>query len=355
MKWRKQIHQSGLSMINRCAMQFYFAYIEHRRRPTASFLIAGKAVDTAVGYDLNTKIVSGVLAPRDEVLDAARDAVVNNPQAQEVEPVDDDEKGQSREQILAKTTDKAVRLVDSHHKLVAPTIQPYRVARKFSVTLDKFLHARATTLHEEKEHGETRWERRMLLRQAEALNAAARDGWDFVGEQDIVQGIMLADKLLDLSQPFSIRDTKTARASKNQSMIDSDDQLTGYAMASMVIDGRLPDDVRLDVLVDLKRGVKPQLLKSVRTKADVDVFLNRLANAISAIQQGVFVPTNQANWWCSTKFCSFSSHCPYFKQPKSIPVSLPMEGKADDRMPKVEKPKATLIQIDTRKPPKEKR
>jgi hypothetical protein len=341
-KFRRQLHQSGMSMINKCGQQFKFVYIDHRRRPTASFLISGTAVDQSVGHNLNTKILTGELAPKEEVLDVARDSVANNPDSLVVEAIEEEEKGKSREQIVSMAKDKAVRLSESHHGLVAPTITPFRVARKFSVNLDKFLRARAKSLHEDAEHADTSWQKRVIHAQAAALNSAARQGWDFVGEQDIVQGTCDATgNKLDTNLPFEIRDTKTGKKSKNQSDIDQDDQLTAYSMASMVIDGRIPDAVRLDVMVDLKGGVKPQLLQSFRKEADVDVFMNRVANAVSAIQQGVFVPTQETSWWCDKRYCAFTDICPYFKKPRSVFMPSTLEGTADDRMPKLVQIKPT--------------
>lgn len=335
-QFRRQLHISGLNTFNKCGEQFRFLYIEHMRRPPSGYLISGKAVDEAVGFNLNNKILTGSLAKKSDVLDVARDSVDKSPDSLIVEAVDEEETGKSREQIVSMAKDKAVRLTDCHHDLVAPVIQPFRTARKFSVNLDKFLRERARVLHGNSELAETSWERRTNRRAGEALNSASRSGWDFVGEMDIVNGYAVENEplKLDTSKPFGIRDTKTSKRSKNQDDIDSDDQLTGYSVASMVIDGRIPDEVRLDVMVDLKSGIKPQLLKSFRKPPDVDVFLNRVAQAVSSIQQGIFTPTQQSNWWCSEKWCAFTKNCSYFKQPRSVYLNTGLEGMANDELPK---------------------
>jgi hypothetical protein len=228
-------------------------------------------------------------------------------------------------------------LVTAHHSLVAPTIKPFRTDRRFSVNLDKFLRERAKEKHEDSEHAETSWERRILRRQGEALNAAARQGYDFVGAQDILEGSPVNPdfKELDITKEFSVRDTKTSKKSKSPNDVLIDDQLTAYSAASMVIDGRLPDKVRFDVLVDLKGGVKPQLLESYRTEQDVDVYLNRVANLVANVQQGSFTPTPETSWWCDPRYCGFTGICPYFKKPKSVTVSKSLEGSMNNNLPKL--------------------
>lgn len=176
-----------------------------------------------------------------------------------------------------------------------------------------------------------------MHRQAEALNAAAREGIDFVGEMDIVEKIpvggLIAVKEYSASglDRFRVRDTKTTSKSKNQDDVDNDDQLTAYATAAMVVDGQIPDRMVFDVLVDLKKGVKPQTLATKRNTLDVDVFLNRVANAVGSIQQGIFVPTQQSSWWCAEKWCAYTAHCPYFRATRRPGSEMldGLEGRAD--------------------------
>jgi hypothetical protein len=334
-KKRRQIHVSGISMFNKCGMQFAFRYIQGMKRPPSAFMLCGTATDKAVTWDLDTKILTGSLAQLSDLTDLAADSVETNPHKDELK-LDPDDAGKSIKQVLGETKDKAVRLVQSHHTRVAPVILPWRTARKFTVNLDRFLRARASLLHQEAESGDiSAWRKRVMTRQAEALNAVAKEGIDFVGEQDIVEKFTVPN--LD-GPELHIRDTKTSGKSKNQGDVNSDDQLTAYATASMVVDGRLPDSLIFDVLVDLKGGVKPQTITTKRTPLDVDIFLNRVANALGAIQQGIFTPTQQTNWWCSEKWCAYTAHCPYFRKtqrPESeiFDDGLKGSGHADDLLP----------------------
>jgi len=333
-KTRKQLHQSGLEMYSLCGERFRYRYVEGIRRPPSSYVVCGSAVDRGVNADLNNKIVTQELLPLDAVQDIARDYVANKSEG--IEP-DEDEKGLSIEELIGKTTDKAVRLVKAHHEVAAPKLNPFRVARRFSISLDKFFRQRATELHSKEDDLDDRWEKRTTRRMAESLNAAARDGWDLVGEQDLVEGT--GDDKLDVSLPFAIRDLKTSKKSPQENAAKESEQLSVYSLASLVIDGALPSLVALDYLVDLKRGVEYKPIFSAREQKDLLPTLNRIAAAVSGIQQGVFVPIVQGAWQCDPRYCGYFHQCRYVKHPKSVTITS-LSGVADNTKPE-------LVQIKT--------
>lgn len=327
---RKQLHQSGLEMLSKCGTQFEFRYIKGIKRPPNAFLICGKATDRAVNTDLDHKIATGELEQESVLLDVARDAVEHDPDKNDIQ-LDEDEKGRSVQDVLSDTKDKAVRLVKAHHGDVAPIIEPFKTARKFSIDLDKFLRQRATQLHEYAENEVNRWTRKVSHQQAAALNAAAREGTDFVGEQDILE--KLADGLV-------IRDTKTSRKSPNAEEANKSHQLSAYALASHVIDGQLPKAVKLDYLVDLKSGAKTVTLESSRDLEDIRQYLNRIANAVATIRSGNFAPAPNTAWWCDAKWCAYHSMCPYVRNRKTVVLTADLTGKLEESIEKVK-----LVQI----------
>lgn len=324
-KRRRQLHISSVNMLNDCGQRFLFRYILGKRRPPSAFILVGNSIDTSVTRDLDSKIETGELLERGDVLDIAA-TTFEQEKAKEPIELDAEEKaeGKTVEQILGDAKDKTVALAGLHHDEAAPAIQAIRTKRKFSVNMDTFLRARAKEMHEAAELAPDRYAARMLTAQATSLNAMAREGVDFVGEQDIVEKI--ADKLV-------IRDTKTSAKSPSPSMLDgagkpgtADDseQLTAYAVASHVVDGKLPDLMVLDYLV--RTNARTPSLKYVATKTtrsldDVNVFLNRFVNAIHALKTGVFVPANQSWWGCSQRWCGFYDICPYAKKPKLVQIT----------------------------------
>jgi hypothetical protein len=325
--WRRQIHQSNIETLSKCGIMFENIYVLHKRRRPKSYQICGTATDKSVGADLNHKIDQGELEQESVLLDMARDSV-QNADFTDLEP-EDEEVGKPVEIIRDVIADKAVRLVRGHHSGIAPQIEPIKVARKFSINLDKFLRARARFLHDQAELEDEKHARRVLHDQAAHMNAAARDGIDFVGEQDIVELIG--------TEQLVIRDTKTAKKSPNDTTAHESSQLTAYSLASKVLDNQLPSAVKLDFLVDLQRGVKTMTLSSTRTLDDIDNYLSRLANAVATIRSGMFVPAPDTAWWCDKRYCGFWHDCPYARGRGRTDISLP-----DDLTGTIEK---SLVQI----------
>ena len=324
-KQRRQIHVSGINMANDCGQRFLFRYILGVKSPPSAFLLVGKSTDESVTQDLDHKIETGDLLAREDVL-AISAAKFEAEQKNEPIELDQEEKkdGKSLDQVLGEAKDKAVCLSGLHHDEAAPHIQAVRTRRKFSVDMDAFLRSKAKELHAAGELAPDKYAAKLLHGQAQSLNAAARDGVDFVGEQDI------QEKVGDL---LVIRDTKTSAKSPVPSYLDGNDkagtaddseQLTAYAVASHVVDGKLPDRMVLDFLVRTnaaKPTVKYVPTATTRSMDDVQVFLNRFTNLIHAMKTGVFVPANQSWWGCSARWCGFFEICPYSKKPKLVQIT----------------------------------
>lgn len=327
-KQRKQIHVSGINMLNDCGQRFMFRYILGKKSPPSAFLLVGKSTDESVTCDLDHKIETGELLKRDDVLGISAATFEQQQKAEPIElDMDEKKEGKSLEQVLGEAKDKAICLSGLHHDEAAPNIQAVKTRRKFSVNMDTFLRAKAKELHLAGENTPDKYASKLLHGQAQSLNAAARDGIDFVGEQDIQEII---------GSLLVIRDTKTSAKSPSPSFMDGSDkagtadesaQMTAYATASYVVDGKLPDLMVLDYLV--RTNAKTPTLKYIPTKTtrdmdDVQVFLNRFVNLIHAMKTGVFVPANQSWWGCARRWCGFFDICPYSNKPKLVQITAAM-------------------------------
>jgi hypothetical protein len=332
MKKRQQLHQSGLNMLSVCGLQFQYRYIEGIKRPPNAFLLVGKACDESATQNLQHKIDHHELLQRNEALGVAETAFDQEQSKQPIE-LDPDEKreGRSLELVLGEARDKSINLSGLHYDQAAPGLHPKLVRRRFSIDMDGFLRARARVLHTRADLVPDPASGRVLHLQASKLNAAARDGMDFAGEIDLQEGYGAPERLLS-----SVRDLKTSSKSPTKSLMDGadspgiaddSDQLTGYALAHKVLEGRLPDIMALDYLVQTAGGEtrKPQLkyviTKTQRNQADLDTFLNRFANAVQAMRTGMFVPAPATDWRCSEKFCGFWNQCPMAKRPKLVQIT----------------------------------
>jgi hypothetical protein len=291
-------------------------------------------VDRATDIDLGKKIETGELEAEDVVLDAARDAVDHYPDKEEIIP-EDDEVGKPIAEILGATKDKAVRLVKAHHTEIAPVIMPSEVHRKFSINLDKWLRNRAKELHKQADQLPAGAFKRSIDMQARYLNVAAKEGMDFVGEWDIVESFYpefsctcgaigmnddgtcaVCGKYVE-NKKLVIRDTKTSKKTPSSDTAHESHQLTAYAAAAYVVNGKLPDEMKLDYLIDLKRGTSTTTLSTTRTMQDVQRYLNRLVPVISAFQSGIFLPAPDSAWWCDSRYCGYYDICPHVRHPET--------------------------------------
>lgn len=265
---RPQLHFSGLDRLWGCGEQFRRIYIEKERPDANAAILVGIAVDRSVTANLESKITTGALLPKEAVLDKVHD-VVESEWTSRTLVFTADEKAAGESATKGAILDKAVRLASLHAREIAPKINPIHVARKWAIEVPGF-------------------------------------PFDLVGE-------------IDVQEKEGPRDTKTSAKSPVANIADLSDQLTMYSLAIKVLDGVTPERVGLDYLIDNKIPVA----KSFTSKRDDDDFrilMNRVENAASAIQSGVFVPAQPTDWRCSMKWCGFAPTCRYFKQPKSFVI-----------------------------------
>lgn len=340
-KKREQLHISGVNMLSECGKRFEFRYILGIRRPPAAFMHIGTAVDASVSRDLQNKIETGELLKRDDAIEIAAETFKARQEADPIElDVDEKSEGKPINLVLGEAQDKTVALAGLHYDAAAPIIHATKVQRKFSIDMDRWLRQHAKSLHAAGDAEQNKFAASILHSEARALNAAARHGLDCAGEQDVVEEIIPDPH--EYRPTLHIRDTKTSGKSPTKSLMDGNkqpgiaddsDQLTTYAMASLVLDGKLPDAMFLDYLVytPARHDTKYVPTKTVRDMNDINVFLNRFANAVHAYKRGIFVPA-KADWWgCSQKYCGYWDMCPYAKRPKLIQIQKPLGAQAENK------------------------
>lgn len=268
-KQKPALSHSALNMLMRCGLQYQFRYLDNIIQPPGVALIVGKGTDKAVSEDLTSKKDNGVLLPDEAVAAIAADAVKLTWHGEE--PVlDDDEKQRGKDRVLGDAVDMAVSLARLHHKELAPTIKPTFIQRPWRVQIEGVSH-------------------------------------DLIG-------------FIDVQEERGIRDTKTAGKSPADDAAEKNLQLTMYALAAYVNDGKLPEYLTLDYLVKLKTP-KAVVLKTARSEDDLRRLLDRIARAITVIKSGAYLPTDPSNWWCSKRFCGYWDRCPFGAR-QAVSVSL---------------------------------
>ena len=256
-------------MASKCGEQFRRRYIEGEIERPSGAIISGIALDRSVRANLGRKIETGWLMTPEQAGDVGRDQAARA--LEDFEPTErDSDYGESAPQIRGAVIDEAVEVSQVHARAIAPNIHPSHVARPFTLDIS---------------------------------------GYDYqlVGEIDIRE---------DEDGLIGIRDTKRTRKSPEKDAADKSLQLTTYALAEHVENGRPPDYVALDFVRPMKRGTLVDLRRGERTEADFRPLLDRVQVFIEGIQRGVFMPaTEETAWWCGPKWCGYYRTCRYVRRP----------------------------------------
>lgn len=259
-----ELHFSAIRMLQDCGEQYRRRYVKGEKIPPGIAILIGIGTHAAIATDLNRKIDTGELAPQDEIKTVARDVIAEYFADGNFSLSRDERALKAKRAWRDETIDMAVVLSALHHQRLAPNIRPIKNGIERSWLVD-----------------------------------VPAEGFKLGGT-------------LDIQERSCVRDTKTAGQTPPRDAADRSDQLTMYALAVKVLDGKAPKSVRLDALVKLKTP-KVVSLESERTDEDFRVLLARVTAAITAIRAGIFVPANRDYWKCAPKFCGFYETCPFVR------------------------------------------
>lgn len=260
---RPQLHATALT--TQCGEAFRRRYVEGEIIPPGVAMVVGTATDRSVSQNLQEKIDRGTLLEVTAVADAARDGL-EAAWAGGV-TLTDEEAAHGLRKVKGEAADKAVRLATLHAQRVAPRLSPLRVQRAWSLTIPGY-------------------------------------PLDVVGT-------------LDIQEPTTIRDTKTAARAPADDAAETSVQLTAYHLAVTVLDGKAPAAVALDYLVDSKPP-KPVSLSATRGPEDYRALLARVEVWTKALETGTFTPVTPDHWICSPRWCGYYSTCRYVRRPVAV-------------------------------------
>jgi hypothetical protein len=269
-----QLHYSMLNQLEGCGEQFRrrYGYLfgwndKPEIIPPGVALIIGIATHKSIESNLNNIITEKVALPLDAVTEIAF-SEASGAWQQEVFLSDDETA--NIEKTKGDSIDMAVSLAALHAVNIAPLLFPSAVERKWVIKLDGYPVDLAGTIDIEEE-------------------IASNEG----------------------STIIHIRDTKTAGKSPSAADADSSNQLSMYALAKKVVDGKLPDRIFLDALVKTKVP-KSVTLETTRTEFQLQVLFRRIERAVEIIEKGAFMPCQPTDWHCTKKFCGYSVTCKFW-------------------------------------------
>lgn len=259
MNEKPHISHTQLEMYWRCAEQYRRRYIENEILLPGIALIQGKAIHTGAEINFSQKIESHKDLSKNDIIDS----IISDFETQVSGgySLDADEENRGASTVIGEAKDQTVKLAGLHAEEQAPSYQPIRVEHRTRIELKNATH-------------------------------------DLVSITDLID---IANRITDF---------KMDKRSMPQPSIDNSIQLTIYSAAMYSETGTLPSEVRFDNLIKTKTP-KRQILRSYRTKADLDVLSNRINVTLATINAGNFPPCPSGSWQCSPKWCGYFYSCPY--------------------------------------------
>lgn len=247
---KPRLSYSQLSLYLRCPRLYQYRYIMKRKQPPTPELALGSAWHAGQEANLSQKIVSGRNLPVEEVVDAFVDALRAGLAASGMES-----SGDWLEEI-------GIEMTRVYHAEVASQIEPVAVEQSFLVGL------------------------------------GADYPFTLYGLIDVID---TAGTIID-HKGYS--PTSYAKAQKS---IRTDHQLTTYALAYRAATGREESGLAFGVAVK-GSPVTTDVIRTVRTRGDIDWFLGMVEQVGLGIQVGVF-PPNADTWACSPRWCPEWQSC----------------------------------------------
>ncbi len=271
----QHLSPSSINMFNRCGRQFMYRYLEGLVIPPGISAVRGTAAHTGVEVNLLNIIQTGSPAPLEAVEVACQEKV--NSEWEKGVRLLPEEQVQPEAKLRGEAVDGAIRLARTHHKEIAPNLQPFQIERWWELTIPDL--------------------------------------------PCTVKG------RIDLQERDGIRDLKTGKAYPWEDAAERSPQLTWYAMAVNALDGTLPNYVSIDHLILTKTGVtyRPQTAK--RDAVDFTREIRRAQLTAHSISKDIFQPATPDQWCCSPRWCGYWNRCPYGAR-QATTVSFAVTGKA---------------------------
>ena len=256
---RPHISPSQLTMAAKCPAQYEFRYMKKIIKPPNIAMIRGSGVHAAAEFNFRQKIETHEDVPAKDAVEIAAEAF--DEKAADGIEFTTDEKLDGTANTIGAAKDATVRMAEFHITEQAPDYQPIDVEAKIHMPL--------------------------------------------IGRADLFGIVDLIDNR------HRVVDVKTGVKSKPKDAADISLQLTSYAVLVKYHTGIAPSELRLDSVLDQKRGCKRQVLETTRTERDFVALANRINALNNMIATGSFPPTDPSAWWCSKRWCGYAGMCKY--------------------------------------------
>ncbi len=244
---------SQIGMYQRCGLQYKFRYIDKKKRPPNSKMFVGSSVHKSIEHNYGNKFLKKKAANKNEVLDVYNDYFKENKTGVDFE-------GNN----VGQVKDRGYRMATVHYDRVAPSVQPVaKPELRLTVPLP--------------------FTKKVMLAY-----------YDVVANIGKLKGIIL--------------DNKTTSRAWKQWDTDLNLQFTNYAYVAAKLKKPI-GGLAVDVIIEKKGGISTQRLFTERSVPDLVRYEKNIAMVSKAIDQGLFVPTNnpQTCHWCGYRDICWAS------------------------------------------------
>jgi hypothetical protein len=250
---------SQYSLYKKCGRAYEFRYLMGIKTPPAAVMVKGTAVHA--GAELSHKSV--METGKAPLLDAVRQHVADS--FQEEISSDEGKLVDWEDQKPGQVKDEAIGLYTTYHRQALPKVHPMEV------------------------------ESHVIGR----IGAVPVHGYiDLVDHtrQPSAGGVEDPGVIV-------IADMKTTSTTWSEDDIKKDPQFTAYAALKGI------PTVRVDNLVQLKKG--PQLTQrtAIRTKQEIGILVEDYEQVVDHIKRGIFPMAPIDSWMCSARWCGYWSRC----------------------------------------------
>lgn len=244
-----------------CGRAYYYKYVLNV--PTRQYVAPtrGSAVHKGIEFALKRKMDLGTVPSIDEAKTFVEETFTK--EAERIEDWEDNEPG--------KVKDSTLDLYAVFHREALARINPIAIEKGFAVK----------------------------------IGDVPMIGWiDLIDEQPAMDTTGLSKEEVQLAPKKLVTvDFKTSRKTWAENEVRNNTQLTVYA----AVEGT--PHVRVDQLVQLKKGTTYVRSESVRTPQDVAIVSEDIQETADFIRQGTFPMCDIGAWCCSTRYCAWFHLC----------------------------------------------
>lgn len=252
---------SRLKTFSMCPYKDYLERVMNRRLLGNYYTARGKGLHVSRELNFSHKIKTSLDLPLSDCLDAARDAIKDEINDDNLDLKCEQLKGLGKKGSYARIIDDTIPLVTADHRMLYSLTQPLYVEQGVAVELPD-------------------------------------EEFDLYGIIDVI------------TTGFEVGDAKSKARRLTAKTVATDLQWTMYWLLAKVFLGRSNPGGWVDCII-AKQPVLAYRLNWTRTMADVDILIKRFRVMHTMIVTGQFPPCGQDQWNCSPRWCGHWRECPY--------------------------------------------